>query len=666
VISLSYSKIDSLKELKNKVLFSSKVSSLLHTLQIERGLSAAYSTNKNDQFKKELLLQRDITDHKIKEIKKVLYYLRAGTSVDGDAKRLLTRLAQLQAVREEIDNHFVLYGGIIKFYSRINAALLDILITISKESHLPEVTQQILAYTHLLYLKENMGKERAEGVTIYSNKSLERDSLLKFAALLSLEKYHESMFLKFTSKKMQNIYLDKKDKTIFTAIADMRHTILYDDVAIAGIYPKVWFNTLTQALNTLGDIATILEKETISHIKNELVSLNNIFIFLTILILTSLIVFILMLVAFFKLAREEQRLRIVMDKYIISSTTDLKGKIIDVSEAFCTISGYTKEELIGKPHNMVRHPDTPAETFKIMWQRIKKGDAWKGKVKNRRKDGGFYWVYANVEPLYATNGTIDAYVSIRLDITESELLLLKVKEEERKNKFQEEMIREQSRLAQMGEMISMIAHQWRQPLSAIAAASGSLHLKAKRNKLDQDTAIEIADKIKGFSLHLSATIDDFRNFFKTNKTQTVTDFKKVFNAVYDIIEGSLEKNRITLDLKIESADSFETYENELKQVVLNLLKNAEDALIEHEIEKPKIEIYINNNEFTICDNAGGIPKDIIEKIFDPYFSTKTKKDGTGLGLYMSKMIIEDHCNGQMNVSNEESGAKFQIILGEKK
>jgi C4-dicarboxylate-specific signal transduction histidine kinase len=107
---------------------------------------------------------------------------------------------------------------------------------------------------------------------------------------------------------------------------------------------------------------------------------------------------------------------------------------------------------------------------------------------------------------------------------------------------------------------------------------------------------------------------------------------------------------------------FHTYPNEIKQVILNLLKNAEDILLEKEIENPTITINTYDNILIVKDNAGGVPDDIIGKIFDPYFSTKTKKDRTGLGLYMSKTIIEDHCGGSLSVSNDNNGAIFKIEL----
>ena len=661
----NYSKIASLQKLKEKIVLASKVATILHTLQIERGLSCAYTVGNQDKFQQDLTEQREISNKEIQKFKnnlKSISYQKFYKKID----KLLSKLSYLKTTREEIDKHKLSYSGIIKYYSNINTILLDILLDISKESHIPLVTENILAYINLLSFKEYMGIERAEGVTIFSKKELSRKSLIKFSNLLSLEKSNERIFLKYASKDMHIFYIEKIKETSFSQILTMRNILLYGSIELTTVDPKEWFEIITRNLNILDEVSSFIEKETLTNISQELNDLNNIVTLLTVIILLSILVFILMLVAFFKLAREEQRLRVVMDKYIISSTTDLNGKIIDVSEAFCTISGYSKKELMGKPHKIVRHPDMPKEIFQAMWFRLARGLSWSGKVKNKRKDGSSYWVYANVEPLFNSAGNVDSYISIRLDITESELLILKVQEEEKKSKFQEEMIREQSRLAQMGEMISMIAHQWRQPLSAIAAASGSLQLKAKRDKLDKETAIEIGKKIKGFSQHLSETIDDFRNFFKTNKQEDETSFEKVLTSVLDIIEGSLKKNRIELNIKIQSTESFKTFENELKQVVLNLIKNAEDALVDNKIQNPYIDIFITNKSFTIKDNAGGIAQDIIGRIFDPYFSTKTKKDGTGLGLYMSKMIIEDHCMGKLEVSNETTGAKFKITLGAEK
>jgi PAS domain S-box-containing protein len=472
------------------------------------------------------------------------------------------------------------------------------------------------------------------------------------------------MFLKYASKTIRDFYSQISKDHSFTNVKLMRDVIVQDEFTKTDIDPKEWYNIITAKLNMCDRVSKFIEKDTTKKIDFEIKSTRTIFMVITILIFLSLIAFVFMLIAFLKLAKEEQRLRVVMDKYIISSVTDLSGKIIDVSQAFCNISGYTKEELIGSAHNIVRHPDMPKEAFKELWRKIKKGESWSGKVKNLKRDGGFYWVYANIEPLFNSKGEIDSYVSIRLDITENEILMSKIMEEEQKNKFQQEMIHKQSRLAQMGEMLSMIAHQWRQPLNAITAASAVINLKAQRHKLDESTAIELSDKIKEFSIHLSSTIDDFRNFFKSNKIREEVSYKQIVDDVLSICQSSLEDKGIDVIQEINSEDIFLSYKNELKQVVLNLVKNAEDALIENNIEDPCIYIRADKNILSISDNAGGISKDILDKVFDPYFSTKTQKDGTGLGLYMSKMIVEDHCNGSLHVNNDKFGANFEIILGE--
>ena len=238
----------------------------------------------------------------------------------------------------------------------------------------------------------------------------------------------------------------------------------------------------------------------------------------------------------------------------------------------------------------------------------------------------------------------------------------KIKEAVHQNELQNKKILQQSKLAQMGEMISMIAHQWRQPLSAINSTSLAISLKTRLGKLDDKTTLELTKKISDYSQHLSSTIDDFREFFKPNKEKKTTCYNEIVESVLNIIEVSILNKNIKITKQLECDFKFNSYPNEIKQVILNLVKNAEDVLLDLEIENPEIVIKSHNKVLTISDNGGGIPDDIMDKIFDPYFSTKTKKDGTGLGLYMSKTIIEEHCGGVLNTYNDENGAVFEIIL----
>ena len=249
----------------------------------------------------------------------------------------------------------------------------------------------------------------------------------------------------------------------------------------------------------------------------------------------------------------------------------------------------------------------------------------------------------------------------------------RVEKEVKKNEEKTKQLIQQSRLAQMGEMISMIAHQWRQPLTAISATTNNILIKLMLgNDISKKELEDEINLISNYSQHLSLTIDDFRNFFKTDKEKMDVSLEEIVSNSISIMKSSLDSNYIKLETSFECNIKLNLYTSEVSQVILNILKNAEDALLEKEVSFPiiKVRTYIKSKYAVvkICDNAGGIPKDIIENIFDPYFSTKESKEGTGIGLYMSKIIINEHCNGDISVSNDEKGAVFKIkfSLDEKK
>ena len=658
------SKINSLGVLNEKISLSKDISNLIHSLQKERGLSSGYISSINGTFTHEMFEQRKQSDLLIKKLLGRFKIIQC-KDLTKNIKNVKSEIEKLSTVRREVDLYETSPDKIIQEYSKINRYLLDMIISIAKTSDIPTITQNILTYTYLLYYKEYLGMQRAQGVILLSMKKFDKESFTKFVNFMAIAKQNERMFFTYAPESLRKYFLTHTNTKEFVKVRELENKIISSDENKYKLDSKIWYNEMTKKLNILDKISQYIEKETQNEISSELHHARIFFMIVIFLLAGSWLIFLYIMLHILKLMKNEQRLRLVMDKYVISSITDLRGIIIDVSQAFCDISGYNKEELIGKNHNIVRHPDMPRETFAKLWKQIKTGESWSGKVKNKRKDGSAYWVYANIEPLYNQNKKLESYISIRMDITETELLNQKIKEEEERNKRQEEVMRQQHRLAQMGEMIAMIAHQWRQPLSAITAASGAIMLKASRNTLDAQKAIELSSKIQEFSKHLSTTIDDFRNFFKSNKQKTTTDFKKISESVLSILEDSLVKSNIEIETEYKDIEAFNAYENELKQVLLNLIKNSEDALNEKNITKKKIMLSVENKCIKISDNAGGIDEEILPKIFDPYFSTKTKKDGTGLGLYMSKVIIEDHCDGLLKVENIEEGVMFEIILGEK-
>jgi signal transduction histidine kinase len=211
----------------------------------------------------------------------------------------------------------------------------------------------------------------------------------------------------------------------------------------------------------------------------------------------------------------------------------------------------------------------------------------------------------------------------------------------------------------------MIAHQWRQPLNSLSLLHQTFVLKYETDKVDKDTVDDFNNTSKQLISQMSETIDDFRNFFQTEKDKVRFSLSEVVSHAISIVKPILDKEKIII--KHQDSKLFYTgFPNELGQAIINIINNARDALAHKSSGEKIIDICYeeNNGKIKICisDNGAGIPNDILPKIFDPYFSTKLAKHGTGLGLYMSKIIIEEHMNGKITANNLAQGANFTIIL----
>jgi signal transduction histidine kinase/Fe-S-cluster-containing hydrogenase component 2 len=251
-------------------------------------------------------------------------------------------------------------------------------------------------------------------------------------------------------------------------------------------------------------------------------------------------------------------------------------------------------------------------------------------------------------------------------IEKSEKLNEQLQTEITERKQQEQLLVQNSKLSAMGEMVGMIAHQWRQPLSSISTIAGNLKVFIDLDMYDQKQFANLLDEINNHSQYLSTTINDFRHFFKPDNPKNVVFINDIIDATLGIIGKSMEYRNITLERDYLFATPISTYPNELMQVFINIFKNAIDALKDNKVLDPAISIKGYEGEgyqiVEIMDNGGGIPEEIIDEIFGPYFSTKGSGIGTGLGLYMSRTIIEKHCGGELRAYNQGRGACFSITL----
>jgi signal transduction histidine kinase len=242
----------------------------------------------------------------------------------------------------------------------------------------------------------------------------------------------------------------------------------------------------------------------------------------------------------------------------------------------------------------------------------------------------------------------------------------RVHDEIAKRKQQEAMLIQQSRLAAMGEMIGAIAHQWRQPLNALSLVLQNIRMQHQSGVLTGDSMMRMEEKAERLVTRMSATIDDFRNFFKPATQPQPFDLRSSIQSAVDIMDGLFNKYNIRVSMEFDETIEVFGNSSEFAQVMLNLLSNAKDALLESEQPDPCVMLRVarvaDRIHIDVEDNGGGIPAAILDSVFDPYFTTKEEGKGSGIGLYMSKMIVESNFRGRLKAANTNDGVCFTIDL----
>jgi PAS domain S-box-containing protein len=388
----------------------------------------------------------------------------------------------------------------------------------------------------------------------------------------------------------------------------------------------------------------------------------------------------------------EERIRLSEDRFrkVFNSTYDAiflhdqDGGILDVNDKMLELFGVRREELPGlRIDRDLAGPGMSPDKLAVTWREAMAGQErffeWTAR---RPHDGSLFDAEVYLRRIVVGDGAV-ILANLR-DITERKRvqailaarqeeisalnrdLARRVREETEKNRQKDILLLNQTRLAAMGEMIGNIAHQWRQPLNALSILLANLRFEYEAVCQDTD-ALEIAHG-QAFDIlrRMSSTIDDFRNFFKPDRKREPF---RVIEAIGDallLIEASLVQHGITVRFTARHDPVVEGFRGEFAQVALNLLGNAKDAILAHKPVAGHIDIRVMQRRgravVAIADNGGGIPPDIIERIFDPYFTTKSSQNGTGLGLYMSRTIIHDHLGGSLTADNRDAGARFVVTL----
>ena len=353
----------------------------------------------------------------------------------------------------------------------------------------------------------------------------------------------------------------------------------------------------------------------------------------------------------------------IFSDHSIVAITDVKGTIVYANKKFCELSKYSESELIGQNHRILKSDEHSDDFFTEMWNTISSGKIWEGEIKNRAKDGSFYWLKSTIIPIHDSENNIQNYVAIRTDITKEKEIQTKLLEMERQLvKQNEDLISiveskstelvKSERLATIGTMASRVAHDLKNPLTI-------MHTYAEMLTPEILTKLESKDKEKWFRMQnsifdMNRIIEDVLDFART------TEIKKKPTSFLRILKLSMNHVKFSYGIRInlpENDFQISCDERKIEGVLSNLINNAVQALDgQGEID---IEISSNSEFLTvqIKDSGPGIPDENLNKIFEPMFTTKTT--GTGLGLVICKSIIEQH-GGTIAVSNKPT--TFSITL----
>ena len=665
ILSQSLSEKNNFELTKEYILESIAISKVVHAMQTERGVSSGFlAKNELDKQDTKLLLARDALNKALDDAKYI--YLKKQLK----DKTILNLLNELDATRKDMDLKSKSISYIKEYYSQKIELLLNYVATIPTFMDDRENRNFVQALVYLSNAKESLGIIRAtlnkvfieNELTGYDNSTVEQ----------FLKNYNRniSAFKNSISGQFLNEFEELfKGKSIDNTFAIIELTMANsNNKKDFATNPDYWFDEASQTINLLNDVENALFND-ISNIIDE--KLNAIFYKLALIVILSTIGIIALisitlnfvkniLASTTKLNEEFSNSQSLLEQYkssvdrsFIVSKTDKKGVITYVNDEFCKISGYSRDELIGKSHNIVRHPDTEMAIFKELWHTIRdKKEPWFGEIKNLKKDKSSYWTKAVINPILDSNQNIIEYIGIRTDITElGNAMIAALSAEKAKSAF-----------------LATMSHELRTPLNAVIGFSQILMAKDDMPKEKIRTFVE---KINVSGKHLLNLVNNILDFSKIESGMMNLNKREILleNFINDttlLVENEALKKNIEIIKKDFFDIALTADEQLLKQVVLNILSNA------IKFSNQNSAIYISykkdeeNHIISICDEGVGLSQEQLEKLFKPFSQIQEHQNsaikGTGLGLVISQKIIELH-NGVIEVTSQEAkGSCFYLKL----
>jgi len=707
-----------INKLKINIKDSIYISNLVHELQKERGLSSGFIGSKGKKFQLELKDQRALTDLSLKKFKNYI----SSMDVTKKYSYLFMELKILDAIRNSVDKQNITASNILKYYSVINEKFLDFIEIQSMKSNSKMLSQMQISYINILRAKETAGIERGLLSNGFASGKIDNEMYRQFCVLVASQETYLKSFKSFISKK-QLINFNKKMANENVYEVDRLRELVFDNVIKIGILTDIkeliGYGGMIHSFKNyvLRGEQVVLDnfsdkynkvKVLIEQYKNlEDISRGELFHLNTI---SNTFAKYNKLIYKVKVLRKEQKKIGEIDQIVklndhkaLEAINILSNTIIGADSAYWFKVTTKKINLLKEVENdfiidlnakmnsiVLNARDklnqyiviTLFVIFIILFISVKLIYETTISVKELKKGLNSFFkflTHENSQVEYAVvkyNDELgDICNSINSNIKDTKNFLdAKIKQQTDQNSQKDKLIAEQAKMASMGEMIANIAHQWRQPLSVISTASTGMLMEKEYDMLTDKNLKKYCNSINNNAQYLSKTIDDFKNFIEGDRVKNLFKLSDTIESFLHLVDGTIKSQGIEIHTKLDHKVSINGYENELIQCFINIFNNAKDVLIEEQKSKKCIfittEIKSDFAVIKIKDNASGIKEDILTKIFEPYFTTKHKSQGTGLGLHMTYGLISDGMNGTIEVNNrsfhhegeEFTGAEFTISI----
>lgn len=344
-------------------------------------------------------------------------------------------------------------------------------------------------------------------------------------------------------------------------------------------------------------------------------------------------------------------LSIAVDSAAIVAITDANGIITEANQVFCDISGYTRDELVGQNHRILKSGEHSPEFFKEMWRTLTKGSIWRGEVCNKRKNGTLYWVDSTIVPVLDHNGNPTQYIAVRVDISP------------RKNA--EMSLITASKMASLGEMAAGIAHEINNPLTIISGKTSRLEHLINKGKFDADQFISELKVINDTSMRIAKIVRGLKTYSRAGEEDPFETIllEQIISETTGLCAERFSSGGVELKIQTPPNLQIQCRAVQISQVLLNLLNNSFDAIEKMKDPWVRVDFEFANEilKIIVTDCGGGIPPHIAQKLMQPFFTTKTVGKGTGLGLSLSKSFIEKH-NGKFWLDQDCPNTRFVIEL----